>query len=60
MVYSGSMETKPNTILDRSKASRLLAKCAAYIDCGKPDAATQYARELAAYLDAVIASMPQP
>lgn len=36
--------------LDRTKASRLLAKCAAYLECGKPETARTYALQLMAYL----------
>jgi hypothetical protein len=36
--------------IDRSKASRLLAKSCAYIECGKPETARAYALQLMAYL----------
>jgi len=36
--------------IDRTHASRLLAKCAAYIECGKPETARAYALQLMAYL----------
>jgi len=36
--------------IDRSHASRLLAKCAAYVECGKRETARKYALELMAYL----------
>lgn len=36
--------------IDRTKASRLLAKCCAYVECGKPETARTYALELMCYL----------
>ena len=38
------------TTIDRAVASRLLAKTVAYIKCGKPDLANQYAAALVRYL----------
>ncbi len=37
--------------IDRTKASRLLAKACAYIECGKPGTARIYAQQLKDYLD---------
>lgn len=40
--------------MDRTKTSRLLAKCIAYYDCGKMDIARAYMGELAGYLEQCI------
>ena len=46
------------TMYDHQHAARLLAKCAAYINCGKPETARRYMGELAAYLESAINATP--
>jgi hypothetical protein len=44
--------------IDRTHASRLLAKCAAYIECGKRETAREYGLQLMAYLGECIDGEP--